>query len=440
MMINSLWETTDFGKTIKDFEFTRRAMNRIGSVVYSAEFEDKDAGTIFMYLLEGMELVSFKDYLKRYLYERAEMDIPFKEVDEKEYRHMVVDSFRDNAAPYSFEPTSKKISVVVGRWLNQDSVRRPVIFLLGFGLRMSPEDVSEFLTKVLKEEDFNEKDPAEVIYRYCFANDLRFAQAQRLLKAYEEIDVSPADSTQTAGEPGKHGGLLGKIGMLRRDKGQTGHSSENQESRFGFSEEVLRSEESLMRYLRALKAEGRQEEKNEAAYNEYMALLSRTKEIIARIWQEDEDEEKTGKTIRPEDISSGDIEKVICSGIPVNGSGNLQKMSASLLSSHFEQRRFSRQRIDSLEKKKFPVERFDLITLLFFIYSQDYEEQEPEIRCKAFIEEMNQILKRCGMLELYPVNPYEAFILMCLLAECPLATYSDIWEMSFGQGEGFDDV
>ena len=116
-----------------------------------------------------------------------------------------------------------------------------------------------------------------------------------------------------------------------------------------------------------------------------MALLSRTKEIIARIWQEDEDEEKTGKTIRPEDISSGDIEKVICSGIPVNGSGNLQKMSASLLSSHFEQRRFSRQRIDSLEKKKFPVERFDLITLLFFIYSQDYEEQEPEIRCRAFI-------------------------------------------------------
>ena len=87
--------------------------------------------------------------------------------------------------------------------------------------------------------------------------------------------------------------------------------------------------------------------------------------------------------------------------------------------------------MDSLEKRTLPVERFDLITLLFFIYSQEWENEEPELRCRAYIDEMNDILRTCGMIELYPVNPYEAFILMCLLAECPLAVYSDIWEMSY---------
>ena len=32
---------------------------------------------------------------------------------------------------------------------------------------------------------------------------------------------------------------------------------------------------------------------------------------------------------------------------------------------------------------------------------------------------------------IYIVNPYECFILMCLLTDCPLAVFSEIWEMSY---------
>ena len=105
--MRSLWETTDFGKTIRDFEFTRKAVRQIGSVVYSADFEDQDSDTIFMYLLQGMELVSFKDYLKRYLYERGGIDMPFREVPDDMYRRMIMDAFQDNNAPHSFEPVTK---------------------------------------------------------------------------------------------------------------------------------------------------------------------------------------------------------------------------------------------------------------------------------------------------------------------------------------------
>ena len=421
--MRGLWETTDFGKTVRDYEFTRKAFKKLGSVVYSSDFEDKDSDTIFMFLLQGMELVSFKDYLKRYLYERTEPDMPFKEVPDKVYQRIIMDAFRDNAAPHSFEPTTKKWSVIVNRWLSQDSVRRSTVFLLGFGLRMRPDDVSEFLTKVLKEEDFRFSDPEETVYYYCYANDLRYAAARELLQRYADLEEEKTRITV----PEKQS-LLQKL----TGRGKNTASSVTDPAQ-------IHSEEELLAYLGRIKESGSQEQNKEIAARVCMELAGRVKELIAGIYQADEEWNGTGKTWKAEDITYADMEKMICSGIPVNGSGNLQKMSASLLNSHFRQRRFSRQRMDSLAKGSLPVERFDLITLLFFIYSQTMEDQEPEIRCRAFIDETNDVLKKCGMMELYPVNPYEAFVMMCLLSECPLATYSDIWELSYSEADDHAD-
>ena len=115
----------------------------------------------------------------------------------------------------------------------------------------------------------------------------------------------------------------------------------------------------------------------------------------------------------------------------VNKMGNLKKMSASILAKHFSQKRFSRQRINSILNHKFPVERFDLITLEFFIISQEMQDDDPYNRYHHFLEEIQEILKKCGMSEIYIVNPYECFLLMCLLTDCPLAVFADIWEMSY---------
>ena len=50
-------------------------------------------------------------------------------------------------------------------------------------------------------------------------------------------------------------------------------------------------------------------------------------------------------------------------------------------------------------------------------------------------QEIQEILARCGMSEIYIVNPYECFLLMCLLTDCPLAVFSEIWEKSYEEGE-----
>ena len=50
-------------------------------------------------------------------------------------------------------------------------------------------------------------------------------------------------------------------------------------------------------------------------------------------------------------------------------------------------------------------------------------------------QEIQEILARCEMSEIYIVNPYECFLLMCLLTDCPLAVFSEIWEKSYEEGE-----
>ena len=138
------FEQTVAFDSVKDFEFTRKAAQKFRQVVSLDSFEDEDADVIFHYLYKEMELVSFGDYLKRYVYERAELEEPFSQVPQEVYREIVVESFKETYTPKSMSPTSAKLSSLVNNWLTQASVKRETVFLLGFGLRMSTEDVSDF--------------------------------------------------------------------------------------------------------------------------------------------------------------------------------------------------------------------------------------------------------------------------------------------------------
>ena len=76
------------------------------------------------------------------------------------------------------------------------------------------------------------------------------------------------------------------------------------------------------------------------------------------------------------------------------------------------------------------MERFDLITMKFFLAALS-DTDDPAQRYGTFVQEINQILRECHFSDLYPANPYEAFILMCLMTDGPLSVYADIWEMSY---------
>lgn len=390
-------QTVIFDK-VEDYEFTRKAAQQFRQIVSLDCFEDEDADVIFHYLYKEMKLVSFGDHLKRYIYERAELEEPFAEVPQEVYREIMVDSFRETFTPKSMNPTSTKISALMNNWLTQASVKRETVFLLGFGLRMTAEDVSDFLTRVLKEQDFDFRNPDEVIYWYCYCNHFGYCKAEELKKKYETL----------APDTDKSHGLLYSNGLC------------------------LDNEETLLKYLACVKARRDDPMSEESqAFREFSKLLLRTKKIIAAMYQADEEEKSGRKVWTADKITPSDVEKVICSGIPLNTMGNLKKMSASILAKHFSQKRFSRQRITSILCHKLPVERFDLITLEFFVVSQEMQDEDPYARYRHFLEEIQEILLKCGMSEIYIVNPYECFLLMCLLTDCPLAVFSEIWEMSY---------
>lgn len=399
------FEQTVAFDSVEDFEFTRKAAQKFRQVVSLDDFEDADADVIFHYLYKEMELVSFGDHLKRYIYERAGLEEPYNEVTQDIYRDIMVESFHETCTPKSMNPTSTKLTSLVNNWLTQASVKRETVFLLGFGLRMSVEDVSDFLTRVLREQNFDFHNPDEVIYWYCYTQQQGYHKAEELKQKYAGLKENPDYKD-----------------AMKVYSGQLS----------------LDTEKKLLQYLSYIKA-GAEDPTSEKsmAFQEFVRLLTHAKQIIANMYQGDEEdrEHDRGKIWNVEDITDSDVEKVICSGIPVNKMGNLKKMSASILAKHFSQKRFSRQRINSILNHKFPVERFDLITLEFFIVSQEMQDDDPYDRYRHFLDEIQEILHKCGMSEIYIVNPYECFLLMCLLTDCPLAVFADIWEMSYVEGE-----
>ena len=54
---------------------------------------------------------------------------------------------------------------------------------------MTTEDVSDFLTRVLKEQDFDFYNPDEVIYWYCYSTQQGYHKAEELKKKYEVVET-----------------------------------------------------------------------------------------------------------------------------------------------------------------------------------------------------------------------------------------------------------
>ena len=400
-MHDSIFDETNFESTVRDYEFTRRAKHQIQQIVNSEDFQDMDSEAIFRYLYGSMQIVSFKDYLKRYIYERLNINEPFSSVRDEDYRDIITYSFEENTAPHSFEPSSTRFSMTVKGWLTHDSVRRNSIFLLGFGLRMTDEDVSMFLTKVIKDEDFNFSDPREAAFWYCFHTQNSYAEVSALMK-----DAKNTDSCKRSTIP---------IAVKNTTDALNARLNERT---------------FMVHYLSLLMQSNTMQTQKKISYMHFVRLVEEAKKEVATMYNEDWFESDKGKHHIVSDISSADLEKVICSGIPVTKNGNLQKASASLLNRQFSSFRLSRQRIDYVTKQLQEVDRYDLITLEFFLFARKDLEDIKE-RFQSFVQETNQVLEDCGLMKLHPVNPYEAFVMMCMLSELPLATYSEVWEKAY---------
>lgn len=385
-----------------ELDYTNVAWESLYETVDNVMFKNTDAKLIYHSLEKKLKFISFGDYLKRYIYRKAELTEPFEEITDQTYQQIIRYSFADNSTPQSFEITTAKLSALSKNWLNQKTVKRKVVFILGFGLNMSVDDVNMFLTKALREPGINPKDPFEVICWYCYKNGYSFHKFEKLWDIYcnnsiEEMTINVAYSDYTIG--------------LRS------------------SMQSINDEYALMLYLAKLKVNGETSFISMTTKECFMKLYNESRELIAKLYNDSGDEKKE---YSKEDITESDFEKIICAAIPVDRHGNLTPSKASSLNEQFQGRRFSRQHVAEVLNGKSDISRFDLITLNFFIYSQKLDEYEnANKRFNAFLESTNNILSKCFMGKMYVQNPYECFVLMCILSEDPLGTYADVWELSY---------
>ncbi len=376
-------------KSVQAYEYTANAIRKLDQALSSLEFEERDVETVLSYLEQEISPVPFHAYLKRYIYRKADPGIEFSRMEDAQYQAMIKGAFRENRTPFAWKPTAKKPGSIIRKWLTSDRVKRETVFLLGFGLRMNEEDVSDFLMKGILQTDFNMYDPQEAVCWHCFHCGKRYPQYLELME---------------------------KIRAQTANEGREENSRERTNSRYWESlaknpESFLFDESKLIDY--AVYLSRRQDLDNNVCHEEFRQLCEEAGSLC---------EDDKG------DLPSR-IEKYFCVGIPKDKKGNLKRVRDSFLARAFLYQKMSRQRIDAILRKKQTVNRFDLITLAFFIYSR--KEMQPDDRRDAFIFEINHILIRCRMSCLLFSNPYEAFVTMCLMADDPLEVYSAVWESSY---------
>lgn len=421
---------------IREYDFTEAAWESLYDAVDDTRFLDQDAQLIYNSLRHKLKIRSFGDYLKRYIYLKAELSDPFTQIPLKDYQLIIRSAFSDNHTPPSFTPTTAKLSALSKNWLTQQTVKRNVVFLLGFGLNMSVEDVNMFLTKGLREPEINPKDPFEVICWYCYKKQFNYLKFEQLWSAYNAI---PANISTAGNIYSEHTiGVRNTMQSIHDDTQLLSHLSKLKANEKTSVMSITSREcfDALYNEARDLIAQlynTYEDEVYELAVNEYIHKLSLNDRLFDYEKQQRIEQFRSKqKVFCREDITESDIEHIICAAVPTDHHGNLTPSKASKLNEQFSGKRFSRQRISDILSGKAEVTRFDLITLKFFVFSQKLDVYpDPKTRYMRFLDSTNDMLKKCFLGKIYIQNPYECFVLMCILSDDPLGTYADVWELSY---------
>ena len=402
----------------KGILFTEVARKNLKDTIHDPYFRDMDSDLIYRQLLEKIRFVPFCEHLKRFIYQREHMTEPFQEVALSTYQKIIVNSFLSNEVPGSFTPTTAKLGAQAKNWLTQAAVRRDVVLLLGFGLDMSAGDVNRLLTKALMENRLDRSDPTERLMEHCYTRRYSYRQYLALRSRWQEISEG--------------GGRLSPDEENRDILNDILEISQSPEESMALK--ARKKNWALMydkcRHLIA-RARNSAEEQDTAIMAERIIDLndaSLTLEDHKRIIQKEQDKRHLWMT---REISESDMEHILYAGLPTDKNGNLPSVKNSALAQLFQSKRLTRQRVNDILAGKTLPSRFDLITLAFLIAAlEDDRGGTVKERYKAFVENTNVMLAQCGMASLYPVNPYESFVLLCILSLDPLTTFNDVWEMS----------
>ena len=417
--------------------FTPNSEEYFYAVVDNPNFFQQDAQLIYKALRDQFRLISFGDYLRRYIFRKADFAQPFNSVPISEYQAIITASFTERGVPASFSSSSSRIKISAKNWLTRQSVSREAVLLLGFGLHMTLQDVEDLLIKGLQETRLSRIDPREVLCGYCYAHGLgyhKYADLERLCRERvqqanscqisfsHQTDSSPNSDSETES-------LTSSDADCLHNKSIALSPDSTVPPVHPISPDRFESEDELLVYVAQLISFQEYLHPNREINRQFLRLYSQAQQVTAAALS-------AGNTKNPEEITPTDIEQVMQAAIPRDHHGNLLPMKKSALNRQLNNKRLTRQRLDDLLSGDTAVSRYDLIMLKFYVYVHSKSDSVPRLQFyRRFVDQTNQMLEQCAMGPLYVANPFECFLLMCLLSDDPMGTYADVMELSYSEAE-----
>lgn len=373
------------------YQFTMNAVNALYDTVDHTDYQKNDAQMIYYALCQRIHPIGFCEYLKRYIYQQANMTDSFSDIPLSVYQEVILEHFAENKTPFSFHEVSTRPSVTVKNWLTKKKVSRDTVLLLGFGLKMSTEDINLLLLNGLHDYALDSSRPLEAICLYCYQHAYSFDRFRQLHHAYEQL-------------------LNGRI---------TSH-------------EIV--ELPLPTFTHSLDEKGllTRPSYEEQAYATVETLFESICRLISGMDNIRTSQRRSMFTPVSSRATEADIERILYSSVARDTYGNILPTKKCHLPDVFLGKRLSRQHLSALLMHQTLPDRYDIITLHFLEYALSLDKhKDVRTRYLHFVDETNDLLASCHLGEIYVTEPYESFICMCMLTEDPLVTFNEVIEFAW---------
>lgn len=382
--------------------------------------------------------LTWGDHIKRYIFDCiSDGNMKIEEITREQVVEFIKKAFADNGMKNrgSMDPKgSTTLGSQLEKWLESPvtKISRETCFLFCFGLNMD-EDGAAYMLEVLRKATFNPRDYKEAIYYYCLCNNLQYAGVVRWLNKYEELSMDkPAEGSvrnsdtivlenklKTIASLATEKDFLEYLSILKRMPVNNKKSKTRADILKRHCEEFYQCQsdscEKLDEDLKLLTDIHRAETKSQIMFKK--KLLNRTlflegdftckklEECLLRV--------KTDEVKVPAVFEQMVKEKLI--ELPTFTVKSLEKKIGS--------------------ERSIEINREDILMIVFLLCSlgmgDDFVEEggyDYRKRKAEFVYEANLSLEKCGFGDVYLLNPFELFLVSCLLQPKPMEYFLAVWK------------
>lgn len=414
-MLNHIY-TTFIENELQDFVSDEELENRI-------EAGDTESLEKTLSKMQFEPLI-FEKYLYQYLFEKFLSDHAqsYEDIPEEIYYETIQKQFAKNglkgkgSLDFSISTPLNKLKSLFTKPSTQ--IDRLVIYLFAYGLGMTVDELQHFIRKALWQPAVNLRDYKEVIYYWCLKNDFgndKISKIQELLSYYLELKTENLPLSSSIGE-------------------------QNTQELLDIFDK-LRTEDSLKDYLKKLKISN-SKKSSRSIREEFHYNLSGLVRNDSGSPENMEEGEKTDK--EDADYSSAlSCQKIVdeLEAQRVDAYDNCHEtlLDAEIASWLFKDVYWTHKSLQNRFDGSVMVSRNEFLLSLFLIYAPELSEMEFRansieelryFRYDDFREEANSTLEFCNMMPLYPRNPFELFLFICLFHDKPYEYLLANWQQA----------